>query len=64
MLFEEFGVRRGPLPRLAKVSGRCAAPRRARPPVDRSAAGEARIARLGMAVIAAEAGLLAAFPTG
>ena len=65
MLFQELGVRRGPLPRLAKVSGRCTAPRRARPQFDRSGASEARIARRpGVAVIAAGADLQASLSHG
>src|SRR5690349_14380188 len=62
MLIEEVPVHRVPVQRLTPVRSRRAAPRRARSPVDRRAAAETRVARLGIAVIAAGPDLLAAFP--
>lgn len=51
-----------PLQRLPPVRGRRAAARGAGSPVHGGATAEARVARLGVAVIAARADLLAAFP--
>lgn len=61
MLRIELGVRLVPLQRLAPVCDGRAAARRARAPVDRRTAGEASVARLGIAVIAAGPDLLTAF---